>query len=249
MSPDPLASSRLLSEPEVATLLDGYGISYVTHELVTSAEEAAAAAARVGCPIVLKVVSADVVHKSDVGGVILGLSDPSAAQAGYDTLMAGVRARVPGARIDGALVCRQVRGARVEMIVGAVRDATFGPTVMLGAGGVFTEVLGDVAFRLAPLHVDDALDMLHGLRAFRMLTGYRDVPPVDVEALARVAVKLGELMCDRREVTEVDLNPVLALPDGCIVVDARVALATQTGLGAERDVHESSPTTTREIAT
>ena len=248
MSPASLGSPGLLREPEAAALLGEYGITYVTHELATSGEEAAAAAARIGCPVVLKVVSADIVHKSDVGGVILGLADPAGAHAGYDALMAGVRAHMPAAHLDGALVCRQIVGARVEMIVGAVRDATFGPTVMLGAGGVLTEVLGDVAFRLAPLHVDDALDMLRELRAYKMLTGYRDVPPVDVEALARVAVKLGELMRDRQEVTAVDLNPVLALSDDCVAVDVRVMLATPTAGWVERGGQENGPTPTREIA-
>jgi acyl-CoA synthetase (NDP forming) len=248
VSPSGQLSSRMLPEPQAARLLEAHGIGYVKHELATSAQEAAAAAARVGCPVVLKVVSADVVHKSDVGGVMLGLADPSAARTGFEALMTQVSARAPGARLDGALVCRQVTGARVEMIVGAVRDATFGPAVMLGAGGVLTEVLDDVSFRLAPLHEDEALDMLRELRAYKMLTGYRDVPPVDVRALALVAVKLGDLMRERPEVTEVDLNPVLALADGCVVVDARVVIGGSVAGGAEVDGREGSRTTTRESA-
>jgi acyl-CoA synthetase (NDP forming) len=229
MSAASRAQSQMMLEPQAAALLQGRGIDYVAHELATTAEEAAAAAARIGFPVVLKVVSADVVHKSDAGGVLLSLSDAEAVRAGFDGLVATVAARVPGARIDGALVCRQVVGAGAELIVGAVRDGTFGPTVMVGAGGVFAEVLGDVAFRLAPLREDDALEMLRELRAYKTLTGFRNVPPLDVAALAQVAVKLGDVMADHPEVVEVDLNPVLALPQGCMVVDARIMTAPPDG--------------------
>ena len=222
MSAAPQVHSEMMLEPQAAALLQGRGIDYVAHEFAATAREAAAAAGRIGFPVVLKVVSADVVHKSDAGGVLLGLSDAEAVHAGFEGMMATVAARVPGARIDGVLVCRQVSGAGAELIVGAVRDSTFGPTVMVGAGGVFAEVLGDVAFRLAPLHEDDALDMLRELRAYKTLTGFRNVPPLDVVSLARVAVRLGDVMLDHPEIAEVDLNPVLALPQGCMVVDARI---------------------------
>lgn len=213
---------ELMLEPDAARLLLDYGIGYVRHEVVETREDAVAAAVRVGFPVVLKVVSGDIVHKSDVGGVVLDVSDEAAVRERFEELMAEVRARAPGARVQAVLVCRQVVGPRAELIVGAVRDSTFGPTVMLGAGGVFAEVLGDVAFRLAPLHVDDALDMVRELRAYSTLTGFRDVPPLDVEAVARTAVALGDLLVEHPEVAEVDLNPVLALPEGCMVVDARI---------------------------
>jgi acetate---CoA ligase (ADP-forming) subunit beta len=216
------AEERMLPEPEAVALLAEFGIGYVEHEVARTAQEAAAAAARLGFPVVLKVVSAEVVHKSDAGGVVLGLDGADAVRAAFDRLTDVVAARVPGARIEGALVCRQITGAGAEMIVGAMRDPTFGPTVMLGAGGVFTEVLRDVAFRLAPLRHDDGLDMLRELRAYPLLDGFRGQPPVDRRALAEVAVRLGELMLDRPDVTEVDLNPVLALADGCVPVDARI---------------------------
>jgi acetate---CoA ligase (ADP-forming) subunit beta len=217
-----VARSTLLPEPLAAALLGEYGIEYVAHEVAVAADEAVAAAERLGFPVVLKVVSPDVVHKSDAGGVVLGLADPLAVSAGFAALVASVQELVPGARIDGVLVCRQVAGARAEMIVGAIRDETFGPTVMLGAGGVLTEVIGDVSFRLAPLTHADALDMLRELRSARMLTGFRNVPPLDLDALAHVVVRLGDLLRDRPEVREVDLNPVLAFPDGCVAVDARI---------------------------
>ena len=146
--------------------------------------EAADAAARIGFPVVLKVVLARHRPQERRRGRGHGPRRRAAAvRDGFDDLIADVHGRRPEARLDGVLVCRQVEARGAEMIVGAVRDATFGPTVMLGAGGVLTEVLGDVAFRLAPLHRDDALDMLRELRAFKMLTGYRDVPPSICEAL------------------------------------------------------------------
>jgi acyl-CoA synthetase (NDP forming) len=215
-------SLQMMLEPQAAALLSRYGVDYVPHELATTADEAAAAAERLGFPVVLKIVSPDVVHKSDVGGVVLDVADAEAARARFVELVARVQDRVLGARVEGVLVCRQVTGPRVELIVGGLRDATFGPAVMLGAGGVFAEVLGDVSFGLAPLHEDDGLDMLRQLRAYKTLTGYRDTPPLDASAVARVAAALGDLLVDHPEVTEVDLNPVLALPEGCWVVDARV---------------------------
>lgn len=219
---DTAARSTLLPEPLAAALLAEYGIGYVAHEVALTADEAVACAERLGFPVVLKVVSPDLVHKSDSGGVVLDLADPLAVRDGFATLVARVGDRAPGARIDGVLVARQMSGAGAEMIVGAVRDDTFGPTVMLGAGGVLTEVIGDVSFRLAPLTQDDALDMLRELRSARMLTGFRNAPPLDLAALAHVVVRLGDLLRDRTDVREVDLNPVLAFPEGCVAVDARI---------------------------
>jgi acyl-CoA synthetase (NDP forming) len=222
LKPQDPAPAELMLEHEAAALLQAYGIGYAEHELARTPDEAAAAAARLGFPVVLKVASRDVVHKSDVGGVRLGVLDEAAVRAGFAEVTEATRGRLPDARIEGILVCRQVEGAGAELIVGGLRDQTFGPTIMVGAGGVFAEVLNDVAFGLAPLHIDDAQDMLRGLRAYKTLTGYRDAPPLDVGALASCATRLGDLLVDHPEVVEVDLNPVLALTDGCVAVDARI---------------------------
>lgn len=225
MSPLLPGATRMLPEPEAAELLQAHGIEYVPHLVATTAEEAGDAADRLGCPVVLKIVSSDIIHKSDVGGVVMGLSSAEEVRDRFDPFLAAIMACQPGARLDGALVCRQVEAPGAEMIIGAARDATFGATVMVGAGGVFAEVLADVAFRLAPLHRDDAKDMLRELHAFKTLTGYRNVPPLDVDGLLTMAVKLGDLLCELPEVAEVDLNPVKALADGCLVLDARVLVA------------------------
>ena len=242
MSADPRISGRPLLEPEAAAMLADAGIDYVAHGLATTAAGAAEVAAGLGWPVVLKVVSPDIVHKSDAGGVVTGLAGEDEVARAFEALMSRLRERLPEARLEGALVCRQVTHG-VEMIVGAVRDATFGPTVMVGAGGVFAEALGDVAFRVAPLHPDDAQDMLRELRAYKVLTGWRGMPPVDLEALAGTAVKLGDLMRARPEVAEVDLNPVLASEDGCVALDARIIL-TPEGTAAGKPLTEGAARTT-----
>jgi acyl-CoA synthetase (NDP forming) len=216
---------RMLLEPRAAALLTDVGIAYVEHGVVATADEAVAVAAALGYPVVLKVVSADVVHKTEVGGVLVGLSGDAAVAEGFERLLASVARGAPMARVEGVLVGRHVMGGR-ELIVGALRDATFGPTVMLGLGGVFAEALGDVAFRLAPLHVEDALEMLGELKGAQLLTGYRGHPPVDLEAVATLCVRVGDLMCSHQEIGEIDLNPVAAKADGCVVLDARIIMSS-----------------------
>lgn len=218
-------STRMMLEPDAAELLASCGIPYVEHGVAASADAAVATAARIGYPVVLKVISADVVHKTDAGGVVTGLTNEAAVRDGMATMFDHVCALCPGARIDGALVARHVAGGR-ELIVGAVRDATFGPTVMVGLGGVFAEALADVVFRLAPLQRDDGLEMLGELSGTRLLAGFRGEPPVDLDEVADVIVKVGDLLVSHPEIVEIDLNPVVASADGCIALDARVFVTT-----------------------
>jgi acyl-CoA synthetase (NDP forming) len=218
-------STRMMPEPDAAALLGSCGIPYVEHGVADTAEVAAEVAARIGYPVVLKVISADVVHKTDVGGVVTGLKDERAVRDGMATMLDDVRTRCPGARIDGALVARHVSGGR-ELIVGAVHDATFGPTVMVGLGGVFAEALADVVFRLAPLRRQDGLDMLGELRGAQLLAGFRGEPPVDLDAVADLIVNVGDLLVSHPEIVEIDLNPVAASVQGCVALDARVIVTT-----------------------
>jgi succinyl-CoA synthetase beta subunit len=217
------SSTRMLSEHEAAALLAEHGIRYVDHEVAVDAAGAVAAAGRIGYPVVLKVISPDIVHKTEVGGVVTGLSDASAVREGCAMLNDTVRGRMPDARIEGVLVARHADADR-ELIVGATRDATFGPVVMAGFGGVAAEVLDDVAFRLAPLHRDDALDLLTELRGFKLLTGHRGGRPVDLEAVADVIVQVGAVMEARPDITAIDLNPVAVSADDCVALDARIIL-------------------------
>jgi acyl-CoA synthetase (NDP forming) len=212
---------RMLPEPDAAELLTSRGIRYVEHGVAGTADAAVEIAGRIGYPVVLKVVSADIVHKTEAGGVVLGLKDEPALREGYDELLRRVGASCPEACIDGVLVGRQV-AARRELIVGAVHDATFGPTVMVGIGGVFAEALADVVFRLAPLRRQDGLDMLQELKGARLLAGFRGEQPVDLDEVAEILVNVGDLLVTHPEITEIDLNPIAAAADGCVALDARI---------------------------
>ena len=221
MSAAPQAPRRMLLEPDAARMLAASGIAYVDHGVAADAAEAEAVAKRIGYPVVLKVVSSDIVHKTEAGGVLTGLADAAAVREGFVTLADVVRRRVPGARVDCTLVARHVDAGR-ELIIGATHDATFGPVVMAGFGGVAAEVLADVAFRLPPLRRDDALDLLSELRGFELLAGHRGERPVDLEAVADMIVRVGDLMCVHDEITEIDLNPVAVSADLCVALDARI---------------------------
>jgi succinyl-CoA synthetase beta subunit len=213
--------SRMLLEPEAAALLDAYAIPYVAHGMAATVEDALATAGRLGYPVVLKIVSADIVHKTEAGGVVLGLGDEAALRAGFEELLRRVSAGCPGARIDGVLVARQL-SVRRELIVGGLRDATFGATVMVGLGGIFAEALKDVAFRVAPLRHQDGLDMLGELRAACVLAEFRGEAAVDLDALAAVLVRVGELLLARPQIGEIDLNPLAVSAEGCVALDARI---------------------------
>jgi len=212
-------------EPETVQLLEEYGIPYPPHGLAHDALEAERIAEELGYSVVLKVVSPNVVHKSDAGGVLLGLGDGASVREGFETLVKRVSSRVPGARIEGALVCQEAPEG-LEVIVGALEDATFGPTVMVGMGGVFTEVLRDVSFRVAPLETRDAEEMIREIRGYPLLTGARGQAPLDVASLAELLLSVSRLVTEHSEIKELDLNPVRLYENGLLVLDARMMLKT-----------------------
>lgn len=218
-----MSGHKFILETEAVDYLQRFQISYPEHALVKTPDEAAEAAARLGFPVVVKIVSPEVVHKSEAGGVVVGLADEAAVRKASATIIDNVKNKVPGANIRGLLVCRQA-GPGVEVIVGGLRDAVFGPTVMVGLGGIFTEILKDVAFRVYPLDEAEALKMLAELKGFPLLTGARGRAAVDIKALARLITQVAKLMHDCPEVTELDLNPVLVYPDHIQPVDARISL-------------------------
>ena len=213
---------RVLLEPDARELIALHGVLVPEWRVAASAAEVADAARELGGPLALKVISADAVHKSDAGLVLLGVDGPDAAARGYAELLDRARAVT---RAPVRVLATPMIDGGVEMVVGAFRDVQFGPVVMVGMGGVLVEVLDDVAFRLAPVDPAEARAMLGELRGRRLLDGMRGRPPADVDALARVVALVSALAADRPEIAELDLNPVFALPSGAAVADARVVLA------------------------
>jgi acetate---CoA ligase (ADP-forming) len=208
----PLPRGRI-AEHEAKRILAGAGIPVLDEVLTTNADQAQAGAAKLGERLVLKIVSPDVPHKTEMGGVML---DVPAAEAGaaYDRLVERVTARAPRAKIDGVLISPMVKGG-VEMILGVQNDAVFGPVVMLGLGGIFVEVLRDVTFRIAPFGVEEAHRMIGELRGVAMLEGARGQPPCDIDALAEALSKLSIFVAARRsQFTSIDVNPLLVRPKG-----------------------------------
>jgi acyl-CoA synthetase (NDP forming) len=219
--PVSIASQRYLLEPEAIQLLNKYRITYPDHALVHNADEAALEAERLGFPIVLKIVSPDVIHKSDISGVLLDLASPQQVRAGFDRLLKNVLTHQPDAGIEGVLVCKQAPPG-LEVIVGGLDDPTFGPTVMFGMGGIFAELFSDVTFRIAPLHRPDALEMIHEVKGYPLIAGLRGQKPLDEEALMELLLAVSQLISDHGEIKELDLNPVRLYEQGLQVLDVRV---------------------------
>ena len=215
---------RVLPEPEAAALLGEYGIAYPEHAYVRSAGEAAEAAERLGYPVVLKVVSPDAIHKSDLGGVALGIEDVDSLAQAYEGIVNAVRMHKAEAEIPGMLVCRQAPQG-LEVIVGGLQDVMFGPALMFGLGGIFAEVLEDVTFRIVPIERADAQEMLQEIRGYPLLAGTRGHGGYDVEALVDLLLSVSRLMAERTEIQELDLNPVRVYEQGLVALDARILLA------------------------
>lgn len=231
--PDPIATARaegrtLLSEAEAKELLAEAGVPVTETRVASSADEAAAIADELGYPVVLKIVSPDIAHKSDVGGVALGFQDGDAVREGYEAMLARVQDAAPGATIAGISVQRQAEPG-TEVIIGSTTDPQFGPVMMFGLGGVFVEVLKDVAFRIVPLEERDARQMVRDIEGFAILEGVRGQPPADTDALERIILQVSQFIAEHPEVEELDLNPVLAYADGAVAVDARIILAGANG--------------------
>ena len=213
---------------DLAPILTAYGIPLVLPQAAADPAEAAAVAARLGGPVALKIRSPDISHKTDVGGVVLGLVTPEAVGAAARAMLARVHDRRPGAAVHGFLVQPMAPPGR-ELLVGAVRDPQFGPLVMVGFGGVYVEVLRDTATRLAPVSTEEALRMLDELRMAPLLRGVRGEPPVDRMALAGALSRLARIAEDLPDLAEIELNPLVAGPDGVVAVDARARLERPGG--------------------
>jgi acyl-CoA synthetase (NDP forming) len=220
------AGRSSLDAAECRALLEAYGVPVVPQTIAADPADAVAFAERAGYPVALKVVSPDILHKTDVGGVLLGVADADGVRAGFARVVENARCARPDADIRGVLVQPMVTGGQ-EVIVGVTRDPTFGPLVMFGLGGVYVEALKDVSFRLAPLARADAEEMIGEVRAARLLAGLRGAPPADGAALVDAIVRIGRLAADCPEIAEMDVNPlaVFATGQGALALDARVVLA------------------------
>src|SRR5947207_188125 len=208
------ASGRTsLTAPEGKQVCDAYGIPVPKEGVATSADEAAKLAAGMDFPVVLKIVSPEILHKTEAGGVLVGVKNAEEAQQGYDTVIANAKKYDAKANLLGVQVQQMLAGGQ-EVIIGAVTDPVFGKLVAFGLGGVLVEVLKDITFRLAPATKEDALGMLDGIAAAPILKGVRGADPVDREALARIIENVSQLVSDFAEIAEMDLNPVFATKDG-----------------------------------
>ncbi len=214
-----------LPEPEAHAILRAYGFPVLRGELAADEDEAVRVAERIGYPVVLKIVSPQIVHKFDVGGVRLRLEDEAAVREAYRGIVQSVRERKPDAEIWGVFVQEFVPGG-VETILGLKRDPHFGPLLMFGLGGVYVEVLRDVTFRIAPIRELGAYRMIEGIRAHRLLEGFRGQPPRDTDAIAECLLRLSQLAIELEEIEELDINPLMVFEEGAgaRVVDARILL-------------------------
>ncbi len=214
---------NMLTEIEAKELLKQAGISVVDTKLATSKEEAISISQRFGFPVVLKIASSDVVHKSDAGGVKLGLKTSRQVGKAYDDILKAIKKRYPEARIQGISV-QKMAPPGVDVLIGMSKDAQFGPLLMFGLGGIFVEVLKDVSFRIVPLVLRDAREMIREIKGYPLLEGYRGQEPVDVANLEKLILKVSDFVEKNPEVKELDLNPIFAYRDGAVAVDARVIL-------------------------
>jgi acetate---CoA ligase (ADP-forming) subunit beta len=217
----------LLTEIESKKLLNEIGITTVETQLASSKEEAISLSRKMGFPVVLKIVSPDITHKTDANGVKLGLKNEAEVSQAYQEIMTSAKSAFKTAKIQGVAVERMAKPG-IEVIIGMTKDMQFGPVLMFGLGGVWVEILQDVAFRMVPLTRWDAHEMITKIRAYPLLKGYRNLEKADIVTLENILLKLSDYIQKTPEIKEIDLNPVFAYRDGAAVVDARIVLEQNT---------------------
>jgi acetate---CoA ligase (ADP-forming) subunit beta len=216
-------TSILLTEVQAKELLQAAGIPVVETRLAGNKQAAVSLARKMGFPVVMKIVSPDIVHKSDVGGVKLGLANVSQLERAYREIMSSIREKAPSARISGVSIQKMARPG-VELIIGMSKDPQFGPVLMFGLGGILVEVLKDVSFRLVPLTRRDAAEMVREIKGYALLNGYRGQEPVDIPSLEELLLKVSDFIEKNPRIKELDLNPLFGYRDSILAVDARVVL-------------------------
>jgi len=212
-----------LTEFESRKLLEKYKIPVVKAETASTLEELIEKSERIGYPVVLKVLSKDIIHKTEAGGVALDIKNERELAMAYTSMLKKVKSKFPKAKIDGFFVQQMLKNG-YEIIVGGKRDEVFGPVVMIGFGGIFVEIFDDVAFRVVPISKEDVMDMINEIKAGKILKGFRGRKPADVNAIADVVLKTAKILIENPEIKEIDINPLIADENKAIAVDARVIL-------------------------
>jgi len=219
-----LASGRETMLPDEALgIIESSGISTPDYVLAKTAKEAIEASRTIGFPVVLKVVSPDALHKSNVGGVVVGVESKEEVEKHYNGIMDNLAKDIPDACITGILVQKQARQT-TEVIIGGIRDEQFGPAVMFGLGGIFVELFKDVAFRIAPVTETEALEMMKEIKGYPILSGYRGMKELDISQIAKTIVTISELISNVDEIREVELNPLFVYEKSVVAVDARIII-------------------------
>jgi acetate---CoA ligase (ADP-forming) subunit beta len=218
-----LESRTFLNEIESKSLLSEAGIPVVETKLAKTPEEAVVISESLGFPVVLKVVSGQVIHKSDAGGVKLNLNNAQEVKEAYEQILVSVKAKYPQAVIDGISIQKMARPA-TEVVIGMTKDTQFGPVIMFGLGGILVEILKDVSFRIVPLEKEDARSMIKEIKGYRLLEGYRGTEAANVSVLEDLLLKISKFAENNPAVKEIDLNPLMAYKDSAVAVDARVIL-------------------------
>jgi len=216
-------SGPLLTEIESKKLLKEAGIEVVHTVMAGSKKEALRISKEIGFPVALKIASRDISHKSDIGGVRLGIETANQAAKAYEDILKAVQQRCPHAAIEGVSV-QKMAPPGVEVIIGTTKDAQFGPVIMFGLGGIFVEIIKDVSFRIVPIEKRDAREMIREIKGFPLLRGFRGKEPIDITSLEELLLKVSKFAETHPEIKEIDLNPVFAYPQGAVAVDARVIL-------------------------
>ncbi|MEM1627846.1 MAG: acetate--CoA ligase family protein [Desulfurococcaceae archaeon] len=216
-----------MPDHEAFELLKKYEIPFPPYGVAKDPEEAGEIAESIGYPVVIKIISPSISHKTDVGGVILNLYNKKSVIESSRIMLENITKRLPGIEITGLLIQKMVPKG-VEVIIGGINDPTFGGVVMFGLGGIFTEILRDVSFKITPLSIEDAVDMITEIRASNIIKGYRNLPPVDIMSIADIIVKVSKILDENPDIESIDLNPVIAYSDHALVVDARFIIHKQT---------------------
>ena len=226
---------KILNEGRSFTLINEAQRICALHHIPTppaavtsNAEEAILKAKEIGFPVVLKIVSPQILHKSDVGGVVLDINNKEELQTAYEKLIEDVARKAPSAKILGIQLGKMMP-ASTEVIIGGIKDPQFGPSIMFGLGGIFTEIYDDVAFRVAPIDEIDATNLIHELKGYKLLEGARGKPPADLRSMVNILINVSNLMIEHDSISQLDLNPVIVYPDSACAVDSRMVLEQAGG--------------------